>query len=664
MKDPLRFRQVHLDFHTSEKIAPIAREFDAKAFARTLAEAHVDSVTCFAKCHHGWCYYPTKVGERHPGLSRDLLGEMVKACHARDIRVPAYVTVCWDERAAALHQDWLAVERDGRLSGRAPLAADGWRRLCMNTPMADEVAAITEEVLARYEVDGIFFDIVNTPKPACFCNACRARMEREGVDPTDDEALWDLSTRIRIAFMRRLSRLVRSMRKDAGLYFNGMVRVNGQPKDSMRQYLDCATHFELESLPTGGWGYAHFPVHARYAQTLGKDFMGMTGKFQKSWADFGGFKRQAALDFECFHALALGARCSVGDQLHPTGRLDPVSYDLIGNTYQSVAEKEPWCRGTQAVVDVGVLTASRHPATKPEHELPASDVGAMRVLAELNHQFQFIDDEADLSRYRLIIAPDEVRFTPELAAKIKAYLKAGGRLLASYESGLAEGKDAFALREMGVTFAGECPFTPSYLRAARGFSRDIGPTDYVMYEPSLLVRSSKGMRRVATIGYPYFNRTRDTFCSHFQTPFEKLSTYPAAVLGERVGYLASPIFRAYQLHGSLVYRTLLRNMIDRLLPDPVICADVPSGAIVTVRKRGRAHVVHVLYYPIERRTDDIDIVEDVVPLRDVRLSLRAERAPKKATLVPQGERLDVTYNNGRADVVVPRVAGHQMVVVE
>ena len=29
------------------------------------------------------------------------------------------------------------------------------------------------------------------------------------------------------------------------------------------------THLELESLPTGGWGYDHFPLSARYAQTLG-----------------------------------------------------------------------------------------------------------------------------------------------------------------------------------------------------------------------------------------------------------------------------------------------------------------------------------------------------------------------------------------------------------
>jgi hypothetical protein len=56
---PVRFRQVHLDFHTSGLIDSVAAEFDPEEFAATLERAHVDSVTCFARCHHGWIYYDT-----------------------------------------------------------------------------------------------------------------------------------------------------------------------------------------------------------------------------------------------------------------------------------------------------------------------------------------------------------------------------------------------------------------------------------------------------------------------------------------------------------------------------------------------------------------------------------------------------------------------------
>ena len=62
----MRYRQIHLDFHTSERIPGIGARFDAKKFAKTFADANVDSVTVFSKCHHGVSYHPTKVGQQHP----------------------------------------------------------------------------------------------------------------------------------------------------------------------------------------------------------------------------------------------------------------------------------------------------------------------------------------------------------------------------------------------------------------------------------------------------------------------------------------------------------------------------------------------------------------------------------------------------------------------
>ncbi|MCJ7623382.1 MAG: hypothetical protein MUO76_07750 [Anaerolineaceae bacterium] len=62
MKDSLPFRQVHLDFHTSPAIPDVGVDFDPRVFASLLKSAHVNSVTVFAKCHHGHSYYPTKVG--------------------------------------------------------------------------------------------------------------------------------------------------------------------------------------------------------------------------------------------------------------------------------------------------------------------------------------------------------------------------------------------------------------------------------------------------------------------------------------------------------------------------------------------------------------------------------------------------------------------------
>ncbi|HKJ89577.1 MAG TPA: hypothetical protein VJ960_00475, partial [Oceanipulchritudo sp.] len=80
--ESLPSRLVHLDFHTSPDIPVVGAEFEAEAFAEKVGNAGIQSLTLFAKCHHGLCYYPTRAGLQHPGLrGRDLMGEQIEALH-------------------------------------------------------------------------------------------------------------------------------------------------------------------------------------------------------------------------------------------------------------------------------------------------------------------------------------------------------------------------------------------------------------------------------------------------------------------------------------------------------------------------------------------------------------------------------------------------------
>src|SRR5690606_28082884 len=98
-------------------------------FAATMERAGVDSVTLFARCHHGMIYYDTKFEDaRHPGLTRNLLKEQIDALHERNIRAPIYITVGWDEYMARKHPEYVEVSAEGKLGGAAPLQA-GWRKL-------------------------------------------------------------------------------------------------------------------------------------------------------------------------------------------------------------------------------------------------------------------------------------------------------------------------------------------------------------------------------------------------------------------------------------------------------------------------------------------------------------------------------------------------------
>src|SRR5437588_12202510 len=117
----LRLRQLHLDFHTSPLIPGIAEDFDPDEFARTLRDAHIDSITCFAVCHHGLSYYPTKIGTVHPHLTRDLLGGQIEACHSYGRRAPGYLPAAWADEQANQHPECRQLGKDGLPAAPRPL---------------------------------------------------------------------------------------------------------------------------------------------------------------------------------------------------------------------------------------------------------------------------------------------------------------------------------------------------------------------------------------------------------------------------------------------------------------------------------------------------------------------------------------------------------------
>lgn len=660
MKTNLRFRQVHLDFHTSEAIEGVGAEFDPREFAGLLAEAHVDSITCFARCHHGWLYYDSKrFPERiHPHLvNKNLLGEQIEACHVHNIRVPIYITVQWDHYTVQEHPEWRVTAPDGSFNG-TPLYEPGfYRYLCVNTPYRDFLKAQTQEVLENFLVDGIFFDIVQPVD--CSCKACRVGMRAEGLEPSDSRSRWTFALYSIQAFQREMTEFVRRFNPDCTIFYNA-----GHIGTRHRSIADTYTHFELESLPSGGWGYMHFPLAMRYARNLGLDCMGMTGKFHTSWGDFHSFKNPAALQYEVFNMLALGAKCSIGDQLHPSGKISIPTYDLIGSVYAEVEKKEPWCVEAEPVVDIGVLSPEEFQGASLDR-LPPALLGAVRLLTEGGHQFNILDTSSGLDRYQVLVLPDDILVDQPFAEKLHSYLSNGGRLVASYRSGLNVQGDQFALPEFGITYKGEAPFSPDFLLPHGEIGKGLPETEHVMYLRGLEVAALPGTHTLAEVAVPYFNRTYQHFCSHRHTPSSGKLSYPGILHVGNVIYFAHPIFRQYQENAPHWCKTLMLNAVDQLLPEPLVRHNGPSTLQITINAQ-KAHnrwVMHLLHYIPERRSQTIDILEDIIPLYQVGISLKTPWMVENIKLVPQQEIIPFQVANDRTLFDLPKLVGHQMVEI-
>ncbi len=655
----LRFRQIHLDFHTSEHIEGVGEDFNAKDFANTLKEAGVDSITCFARGHHGMIYYDTeKFPNRHPHLKRNLLMEQIDACHAVGIRVPIYITVGWDEYIARTHPEWIERMPDGKPFGRGPLEA-GWKTLCFNTPYVDLVERQTIDVLETFgeKVDGIFFDIIF--QDACCCTYCMEGMHKAGLDPEIEAHRIQFADGVVNRFKQRLTDTIRKYNQECTIFYNA-----GHVGPYIRESLSTYSHLELESLPSGGWGYEHFPITARYAKNLDYEFLAMTGKFHKSWADFGGFKNQPALEYECFTAIANGAKCSVGDQLHPNGAINKATYKLIGSVYNQVKEKEAWCDDTTSVSEIAIM--SPEIIVKERIRLHPAIRGAYRMLSEAHYQFDIIDDKMDFAKYKVIILPDMISLEDALKEKVEAYIKGGGKVLLSHKSGMDSAYKEFVLNGMGVELVGDAPYTPDYVVAGASIAEGLLDTEYVMYEQGLWVKPLSGTKVLAQIHNPYFNRSYKHFCSHAQTPVEKDSGYPAATLAGGVVYFSHPIFSMFAHNGLRAYKLMVLNSLKLLLDSPVLKTNAPTTAQIYFNYQSTEdrHIVHVLHYIPERRYDGIDTIEDIIPLYNISLKVKLPKKPDKAYLAPSGKALSVATEGEYTTVVIPEVTGHEMVVFE
>ena len=175
---------------------------------------------------------------------------------------------------------------------------------------------------------------------------------------------------------------------------------------------------------------------------------------------------------------------------------------------------------------------------------------------------------------------------------------------------------------------------------------------------------------------PYFNRTWEHFCSHQHAPDAPGKVGPGAVLSAagNVAWFAHDVFTQYRQHGQPLYRDFvietIRLLLDGALPSRT---GLPTDGRFNVQEQpaARRYVAHLLFAPKSLRggavatshgiAPGVEIIEDLVALRDVRVALRVPRPIKTARLVPEGEAVEFTQTGDTVAFTVREFTGHQMV---
>ncbi len=658
--------QVHLDFHTPHQVEAIGTDFDPKEFADTLVDAGIDWVNLFAKCHHGWSYYPTRVGRPHPALSFDLLGEQIAAVREAGLGVGIYYTVGWSAADLGAHPDWAEASIDGSVHGLNfdaaaglddPRPANSWVYLCPDGDYLDLMARQTAEIVAFYDPDGVWFDIGATN--ACWCSRCRRRMATERVDPEDLQAVESFNLRRWRRAMGALNSAAGAGEQGCRVFLNGTTVLHGNAHhvaDRAGELSKFNTHQELEHLPTTWGGYDRLPLRARHYHAKDTDLVAMSGRFHTDWGEFGGHKSQRALEYEARSMIANGARCCFGDQLDPCGRLDAQTYRLLREAYAAISGLLEFVESANPDSRLAVCVSSSED----------DDQGLARALLEAHREFVVVaPQDLDPARCDAAVVAGPLPKTAD--AELARFAACGGRILALGDA-LNAMSEATLNEVFGIRGVRPSAADGDYTDFSDGHLGTVTATTVYNYEPGLRFELSQRTQVLASIRDALFNRTYRRYFSHQNAPPQPGPGSSPAV--HRHGHCiaaAHPLGRIYLRHGAEAHRSLLWALFDCVDERPVISVSgLPPGARVTVMHqpdRSRT-LIHALYAPVVQRGRAV-VIDDVVAIAGASAVVRLDRRVVNAFNGNNEAPVELKHlADGAVAFTLPTIDMHAVVVLQ
>jgi len=648
-------RQVHLDFHTSPMIPGIGSNFSKVNFQAALKAGNLESITVFAKCHHGLCYYPTKVGTMHPGLKFDLTGAMIDAAHEIGVRAPIYIPMGWSHLDALEHPEWVSKNQDGTYKATksfkemtdpdAPFGRVAWQLLCLNDgPYMEHLYELTEEICQRYAVvDGLFYDICFNGK-SCFCDRCKAAMKSLGMDPESEADAESYYRQQRIAFMKKCGEILHKYHPEATIFFNGGADMH-RP-----EYHPYETHYEMEDLPTAWHGYDKFPLRAKFFNNTGKGYIGMTGKFHLDWGEFGGFKTKEALKYEIATMAMCGAGASVGDHMHPDGEMELQTYETIGYAYRYLEQIAPYCYGGEPVRNLGICLSGTQEA----------DEGLSRILLENQIDYGIVENW-NFSDFDTVIIPENVVLDTEALDALKKYLEKGGNLLLTGNALVKYG--TFQL-DLGLRYLGEPTYDCDYI-VSREPPEQLPNAPLLCYKPGHHTAVTDA-QVLCDLMEPYFSRTYRHYCGHKNTPQDKnAARYPAIAKKGNIVYLAHDLPTQYFTTGAIYHKRYFMYALNLLHKNLFRVEGLGAQGRATVIRQPEQnrYCVNMTYAaPVKRGA--AEVIEDLLPVYNIRCSLKTDKTVKAVSLPLTEQALEFTQKEGVVSFTVPKLECHTTVVID
>ena len=385
--------------------------------------------------------------------------------------------------------------------------------------------------------------------------------------------------------------------------------------------------------------------------------------------------------------------------------------DDLYKTMDAVQARKPWLTHktpepwAALVMSDNTRNFYGRSAGKVEERYLAAVLGTFRTAVEEHLPVAVINDwnltTADLAKYKVLILPNTASLDDAQAEAIRQFVKDGGGLVASLDTGLFDEygspRKGFALGDLfGVEYRG----LADSARAAKdeidvNFAKAIGPDywekrksvfDFKQDTASFLNRGKMkkyvGDEQVTFKGPAVRVAVKGADAKIVGTMRAKDIAapidYPAVVTNTfgkgRVVYAAAGFDAAYYLYPYPYQRLVLKHAIQWAAGDNAapFAVDAPMCVHTTLMRQskdGERLIVHLFNdsnttahhaHPI----DDVPLREEALPIHDITITFGPQYKFRKIHLEPGGQELELKTTGAGTRVVVPRLEVHALIVAE
>jgi hypothetical protein len=635
------FFGLHFDFHAGPDCHEIGNNVTDEAITAIIRSVQPDFIQVDCKGHPGLSSYPTMVGNRAPGFIGDPLKLWRMATAREHVALYLHYSGIYDEQAMRSNPAWARSNAD-EPKDKAMASVFG--------PYVDRLLIPQlKELNDVYQADGVWVDgdcwatgIDHSPAAqAALAQATGITRYPECPDESGYEQLREFS---RQAYKGYLRRYVDAVHAHAPGF---QIASNWAYSSFMPEPVDIGVDFL-----SGDYNYTASLNSARWEgrclQNQGKPWDLMTWGFVPKEGSHR-YKSEIQLKQEAAAVISLGGGFQAYFTQNRDGSVLPWKVAPMVGVGQFVRERQPYCQYSTPEPQVALFFSKddfyrRIPKLYGGWEYGDYIKGVLYALLDGQHSVQVLSEHhlrGKMSRCPLIVLPNMGHLDAGVKQELLDYAKQGGSLL--------------------VTGMRSTEFFKDDLNLAMDCDSEANTSFYLEFNHEHATINA--WYQVVTLPDPALRRGSLVALSSPRSPAYAAGAVLPYGKG-KVGFIFPDIGSHYFKGASSTLRNYMSAMVKELFPHPAVEVQGSHLIDVAVNRTAGKQVVNLVNLGGGHNSGIIDVYDEIPPLANIRVTIRADKKPTQILLLPEKQALPFTYAEGAARVIIPQIEIHSLLVID